>query len=128
MDRVMSTFRSDIPDEQGNDARTIENLLGCVARHDEAALRALYLIAAPSLFGIARRILVRRELAEEVLQDSFVNIWRSAGSYQHDRAAPMTWMSVIVRNRALDCLRRIHLQETEWSDWLEETAAPCDSD
>jgi RNA polymerase sigma-70 factor (ECF subfamily) len=50
--------------------------------------------------------LVKRELAEEVLQESFVAIWHNAGSYQSHLAAPMTWMTTIVRNKAYDLLRR----------------------
>jgi RNA polymerase sigma-70 factor (ECF subfamily) len=48
----------------------------------------------------------KRELAEEVLQESFVAIWNSAATYQAHLAAPMTWMTTIVRNKAFDHLRR----------------------
>jgi RNA polymerase sigma-70 factor (ECF subfamily) len=48
----------------------------------------------------------KRELAEEVLQESFVSIWNSARGYQSQLAAPMTWMAAIVRNKAFDALRR----------------------
>lgn len=81
-------------------------LLARVAREDAAALRALYDLSAAKLFGVALRILVKREWAEEALQESFVNIWRHAGDYRENLAAPLTWMTAIVRNRALDCLRR----------------------
>jgi RNA polymerase sigma factor (sigma-70 family) len=80
-------------------------LLGA-ARRDAAAFRALYDATSPKLFGFALRILVKRELAEEVLQESFVAIWNNAGSYQSQLAAPMTWMATIVRNKAFDLLRR----------------------
>jgi RNA polymerase sigma-70 factor (ECF subfamily) len=49
---------------------------------------------------------MRREWAEEALQDAFVNVWRYAGDYRENLAAPLTWMTAIVRNRALDVLRR----------------------
>jgi RNA polymerase sigma-70 factor (ECF subfamily) len=42
-----------------------------------------------------------------VLQESFVSVWNNAGSYQAGLAAPMTWMTTIVRNRAYDLLRRV---------------------
>lgn len=76
------------------------------ARQDPVAFRALYEATSSKLFGFALRILVKRELAEEVLQDSYVAIWQSAGSYQSHLAAPMTWMTTIVRNKAFDLLRR----------------------
>jgi RNA polymerase sigma-70 factor (ECF subfamily) len=46
------------------------------------------------------------ESAEEVVQDGFIKIWRFAGSYDPDKASPSTWMSTIVKNQALDYLRR----------------------
>ncbi|SDY00273.1 RNA polymerase sigma-70 factor, ECF subfamily [Collimonas sp. OK242] len=80
--------------------------LAAAARKDAAAFRALYDATSPKLFGFALRILVKREWAEEVLQESFVNIWNNADSYQASLAAPMTWMTAIVRNKAFDFLRR----------------------
>ncbi|MGN6388570.1 MAG: sigma-70 family RNA polymerase sigma factor [Burkholderiaceae bacterium] len=74
---------------------------------DRAAFRLLYDAAAPKLFGFALRILNKRELAEEALQESFVNIWNNASGYRRELAAPMTWMTTIVRNKAFDMLRRI---------------------
>jgi RNA polymerase sigma-70 factor, ECF subfamily len=85
-------------------------LLARVAREDAAALRTLYELTAAKLFGVVLRILVRREWAEEALQDAFINIWRYAGDYRENLAAPLTWMTAIARNRALDFLRR---QKTE---------------
>lgn len=76
------------------------------ARHDAAAFRSLYDASAPRLFGLALRILQRRELAEEVLQESFVSIWHNARDYESGLSAPMTWMTTIVRNKAFDLLRR----------------------
>lgn len=77
-----------------------------VARKDAEAFRALYDASSPKLFGFALRILHKRELAEEVLQESFVSIWNNAATYQSSLAAPMTWMSTIVRNKAFDALRK----------------------
>lgn len=81
--------------------------LDAVARKDADAFRALYDATSSKLFGFALRILIKRELAEEVLQESFVSIWNSAASYQASMAAPMTWMTTIVRNKAFDLLRRV---------------------
>ncbi len=81
--------------------------LAAVANKDANAFRSLYDASSPKLFGFALRILNKRELAEEVLQEAFVNIWNNACSYQASLAAPMTWMTTIVRNRAFDLLRRL---------------------
>ncbi len=76
------------------------------AHRDRSAFRALYDASSPRLYGLALRILGRRELAEEVLQESFVAIWHHASDYESALSAPMTWMTTIVRNRAFDVLRR----------------------
>lgn len=84
----------------------LKSLLAATARRDAAAFRSLYDATSAKLFAFALRILTKRELAEEVLQESFVNIWNNASGYQSSLAAPMTWMTTIVRNKAFDMLRR----------------------
>ncbi|WCM23964.1 sigma-70 family RNA polymerase sigma factor [Paraburkholderia bryophila] len=81
-------------------------LLERIARRDAVAFEALYRLSAPSLFGLAVRVTRTSESAEEVVQDGFIKIWRFAGSYDPDKASPSTWMSTIVKNQALDYLRR----------------------
>lgn len=110
-------------------------LLARVAAEDASALRTLYELTSAKLFGVALRILVRREWAEEALQESFVNIWRYAGDYRETLAAPLTWMAAIVRNRALDCLRRQRVVSSdgssttvEWTDVLDEVIAGDERD
>ena len=90
------------------DAAQLHIWLAAVVRKDAVAFRALYDATSPKLFGFVLRIVNKRELAEEVLQESFVNIWNNAGSYQASLAAPMTWMTTIVRNRAFDLLRKLN--------------------
>lgn len=89
------------------DAGQMHIWLVAVARQDASAFRSLYEATSPKLFGFVLRIVQKRELAEEVLQESFVNIWNNASSYQSSLAAPMTWMTAIVRNRAFDLLRKL---------------------
>lgn len=102
--------------------------LAAVARKDTQAFRALYDACSPKLFGFALRILVKRELAEEVLQESFANIWNSAASYQASLAAPMTWMTTIVRNRAFDLLRKLdHDVEIDADDFDVEIVQAMES-
>ena len=89
------------------DPQQLKTWLVAVANKDAKAFRALYDTTSSKLFGFALRILVKKELAEEVLQESFVSVWNNAGSYQASLAAPMTWMTTIVRNKAFDLLRRV---------------------
>ena len=81
-------------------------LLGRCARRDHAAFERLYQLTAPKLYSLCLDVLRRPELAEEVLQEVFAQIWRAAERFEGYRAAPMTWMTVLTRNRAIDVLRR----------------------
>ncbi len=87
-------------------AEPLAALLAACARGDQPALKRLYDLTASKLFGVALRIVRREDWAEEVLQECYVRIWSRAGDYREDLAAPMTWMTSIVRNRCLDWLRR----------------------
>jgi RNA polymerase sigma-70 factor (ECF subfamily) len=86
----------------------IGELMGRCALRDAQAFAQLYRHTAAKLYAVALRILRREDWAEEVLQESFVNIWNHVGEYSAQKSAPMTWMTAIVRNRALDWLRRPH--------------------
>ena len=88
--------------------------LARVALGDHAALRRVYEMTSSHLFGVALRILGRRDLTEEVIQDAFVNVWNHAGSYRVAQSQPMTWLISIVRNKALDVVRSaVVRRETE---------------
>ncbi|MEX5748626.1 RNA polymerase sigma factor [Massilia sp. X63] len=94
------------------------------AQKDAFAFRELYEASSPRLYGLALRILHRRELAEEALQESFVSIWHHAGDYQAGLSAPMTWMSTIVRNKSFDLLRRLQVEvEIDGEDFDERVLA-----
>jgi RNA polymerase sigma-70 factor (ECF subfamily) len=95
-----------VPYDRAADPQQLRTWLAAAGRRDAAAFRSLYDASAPKLFGFALRILHKRELAEEALQEGFVSIWHAAATYQAGLAAPLTWMAAIVRNKALDILRR----------------------
>lgn len=85
-----------------------EQLLGLLDRcaaADSSALQRLYELSSPLLFACLTRILRRRALAEEALQDVFVSIWQRAGQFRAARGHPMAWMMSIARYRAIDLLR-----------------------
>ena len=83
----------------------IEETLRRCARGDGGALQALYECEAPRMIGVAQRIVRRRSLAEEVVHDAFVQIWRRAASFDAARGAGRTWIYAIVRHRAISVLR-----------------------
>lgn len=84
---------------------SLQKDLARVALGDRAAFERVYQATSAHLFGVALRILGRREAAEDVLQEAFVSVWHHAGSYQAASSQPMTWLISIVRNRALDVVR-----------------------
>lgn len=79
----------------------------CTLR-DQEALKVLYDKVSPFLNSIAYRILGSEALCNEVLQDSFVQIWNKAETYRQDQGKPIAWMSGIVRYRAIDKFRTEH--------------------
>lgn len=83
----------------------LQALLDRCAAADSSALQRLYELASPILFACLTRILRRRALAEEALQDVFVSIWQRAGQFRAARGRPMAWMMSIARYRAIDLLR-----------------------
>lgn len=85
---------------------TLERLLAAVALRDRGAFRRLYDASAAHLFGLSLRILKDRALAEEAVQDAYIQIWQHAGEYRSTRGHPLAWMGSIARYRALDALRR----------------------
>jgi RNA polymerase sigma-70 factor (ECF subfamily) len=91
-------------------------LLAASSNGDKQAFARLYQETSAKLFGVAVRILRREDWAEEVVQDSYFNIWSHAGDYRTQLSAPLTWMTSIVRNRCLDWLRRPNLEIPEDDD------------
>lgn len=95
------------------------------------AFAELYDATKSKLFGVALRIVRERHIAEEVLQDSFVNIWNNAAKYATAKSAPMTWMTAIVRNRSLDIVRRPRVEVADEDDYFSlnlEDASPGPQD
>ncbi len=90
----------------GEPPNALAALLAACAAGERPAFAELYRASSAKLFGVALRILRRDDWAQDVIQDAYLTIWRRAADYRADRGSPMTWMITIVRNRALDRLRR----------------------
>ena len=106
----------------------LARLLSRSALGDRPAFAELYAATRSKLFAVSLRIVRERSIAEEVLQDSFVNIWNHAGDYAQAKSAPLTWMTAIVRNRSLDILRRpredADIDEALTANLVDESATP----
>jgi RNA polymerase sigma-70 factor (ECF subfamily) len=83
-----------------------EALLALVSRSDEQALTELYDRYGRAAYGLALRILRDSSLAEDAVQEGFLAVWRSAGSFLAERAKASTWILTLVHRRAVDLVRR----------------------
>jgi RNA polymerase sigma-70 factor (ECF subfamily) len=81
-------------------------LLGAVARGDEAAFERLYEATRAKLYGVLLRILGKPALAEEVMVETYLKIWKTADQFDPATASPITWLVAIARNRAIDIARK----------------------
>jgi RNA polymerase sigma-70 factor, ECF subfamily len=80
-------------------------LLARIRARDESALVELYDRHAGLVLSVAIRVVGDRELAEEILQDTFLRCWQGAATYQIGRGQVIGWLMGITRNRAIDMLR-----------------------
>jgi RNA polymerase sigma-70 factor (ECF subfamily) len=87
--------------------------LSRVARGDKAAFETLYAATCVKLYGVVVRILGRRDLAQDVLQDVYVRVWQRAAEFDPALGSPITWMVAIARNRALDEAKRKTMRSLE---------------
>lgn len=114
-----------------SNARLAALLTQCALRNQQA-FSDLYRATAAKLFGVTLRILRREDWAEEVLQESYVNIWNHAADYAVQKSAPLTWMTSIARNRSLDWLRRPRQEnsgeeyEIAVESWQDEAPGPLE--
>lgn len=80
-------------------------LIDLLKKQDEMGLRLLYDYYSAALYGVIFRVVNDRELAEDVLQESFVKIWKNIGSYNAEKGRLYTWLLNIARNTAIDATR-----------------------
>ncbi len=93
--------------EAGEARRRLSDALGRAGRGSQAALAEVYEATSAKLFGICLRILPDKAEAEDALQDIYLNVWRRAGSFDPERASPITWLATLARNRSIDRLRAL---------------------
>ncbi len=96
---------------QPDDPQYVEiELLQKIAQGDRESFSELYDRFVPVLFSTALTVTRQREIAEEVVQDVFVQIWRRASLYNPGRGKPVTWAITLTRNRAIDRMRALQRQ------------------
>ncbi len=88
----------------------LSQLLARTGLGDRAAFASLYEQTSSHLLGVVLRIHRDRAQAEDILQEVYVNVWRAAKSFDAAQSQPLTWLTSIARNRAIDSLRRTNTQ------------------
>ncbi|MGZ5295293.1 MAG: sigma-70 family RNA polymerase sigma factor [Actinomycetota bacterium] len=99
------------------EARDRELMLG-IRRRDEEAFRGLFGRYAPSAKSLAMRVVRRSHLAEEIVQEAFMALWRNPAAYDDRRGSVKSWLMGMVHHRAVDMVRR----EESYRRRVEKTA------
>lgn len=113
--RTLHTGVGDAWNSRVLDDDELARLIARTAERDREAFRTLYDRTSGLLMAIALRMLGRRDLAEEAVQDAFVAIWSQAGRFDPARGTARGWIATIARRRAIDRLRA--------SPWLHREVA-----
>jgi RNA polymerase sigma-70 factor (ECF subfamily) len=122
----MKTDEADWPER----SRELAQLLARTGLGDRAAFARLYERTSGHLFAVVLRIQRDRAQAEDLLQEVYVAVWKAAAGFDAARAQPLTWLTSIARNRAIDSLRRAaaqpRLESTTRADDDDEGPGPLD--
>ena len=95
---------------------------------DQSAFRVIYNLTYPKFKAITQAKVRSPDIADDILQKTYISIWKSCQTYDPDQAKAFTWMLVILRNRTIDVMRsRKHVtHSSELSDvMIDETAQPA---
>jgi len=98
------------PSDWTERSHDLSRLLARAGVGDRAAFATLYERTSPHLLAVVLRINRDRAQAEDILQEVYVNVWRAASSFDAAQSQPLTWLTSIARNRAIDSLRRLQTQ------------------
>ncbi len=117
---------SPAPTMEFEDDRDLPALIQACAAGDRTALARIYQRYAPKLLGIAIRMIGQRARAEDIVQETFVSIWRHAGTYSPERGPAKAWMVGILRHKGIDHLRKSNreIPTEEATEGLTQDPAP----
>jgi RNA polymerase sigma-70 factor (ECF subfamily) len=111
------------PQDWPEKSRELAQLLARSGLGDRAAFARLYERTSGHLLAVVLRIQRDRAQAEDLLQEVYVSVWKAAAGFDAARSQPLTWLTHIARNRAIDSLRRAQAQPR-----LESTTRDDDDD
>lgn len=102
--------------DYGRAAVTETELIAGLGTGDKQSHETLYSMYCGSLFGIIKRIVKEEEIAEDVLQETFIRIWQSFALYDSTKGRLFTWMSNLARNLAIDKLKSKSYRNNKLND------------
>jgi RNA polymerase sigma-70 factor (ECF subfamily) len=85
-------------------------LIGRIVQGDEDAFRLLFGRHGPAATAVARRVVRQAHLAEEIVQEAFLSVWRDPAGYDADRGSVRAWLFGMIHHRAVDLVRREEAQ------------------
>jgi len=94
---------------------TDEQLISAICKGEEYAIEILYERYHRYTYSLAYRILRDPQAAEDIVQDTFLSIWRKAPSYQAQHGSVHSWLQAIVRHRAIDKVRAAAHRDHQWT-------------
>jgi RNA polymerase sigma factor (sigma-70 family) len=96
------------------------DLIARLREGDEDAFRGLFGRYAPSAKALALRVVRRTHLAEEIVQEAFMAVWRDPDGYDEDRGSVRSWLMGMVHHRAVDLVRREEAYRRRAEDTIQE--------
>ena len=112
---------------RSDNERAWEALVARLSHGDENALAELYDSTNRLVYGMALRVLRDPASAEDITMEVYLQVWRTAGSYDPQRGTVSSWLVTLVRSRAIDCLRSRKARRAELEDNVDEVANLLDS-
>jgi RNA polymerase sigma factor (sigma-70 family) len=111
-----------MPGSPAPDDAQLQAWIDGIVDHDERALLALHAATLSRVYGLVLRLVRRPQLAEEVAEEVYFQVWRQAPRFDTERGRPLTWLLGMARSRAIDAIRR---EARFQHEVLDEDAAPA---
>lgn len=103
-----------------------DELIRALRQQDKIGAEALYDMYSSSLYGVIYRIVQHEEIAEDLLQETFIKIWNSFSAYDPSKGRLFTWMVNLARNLSIDKLRSKDFRNNSKNQDLENTVTSID--
>lgn len=114
---------SSVQDQSRFTEALLQSYVSRIVDHDQAALELLYESLLGQVYGLALRITQRAGMAEEIVQDTFWQVWRQAPRFNPERGSVRAWILTMARSRALDALRSLETETDPLDEEILDTQA-----